>query len=163
MSRGESAGDSAGSSLAGQPAGDVGSVLVRFSWTAADLDVDAEVRGDLTDSLGNDLTPSMRGRGHGLGWELLEAVHVATMDCGGITYSGDEYVAAAATEAQARQAVARLWLAREGEAGLARLDLLDTFTPEAIGEDLARLADELDDHYTVSVAEVPFGGAVARS
>lgn len=90
-------------------------------------------------------------------------IHVATMDCGGISYSSDEYLAAAETEQAAREAVARLWLERNGEAGLARLDLLDTFTPEALAEDLGRLADELNDYYGLHVNAVRVGEAVLTS
>jgi hypothetical protein len=73
-------------------------------------------------------------------------VYVATLDTGGIKHSGREYIAVAATEAEARDAIYAAWLAGHpgGEAG------------DGYGYILGSAA-ELGDYYGIRVQVVTFG------
>jgi hypothetical protein len=73
------------------------------------------------------------------------SVYVATLDTGGIKHSGREYIAVAATEAEAREAIYAAWLAghpggREGDYGY-----------------VLTSAEELGDHYGIRIQGVTFG------
>lgn len=77
-------------------------------------------------------------------------MYVATMDTGGISYSGDEYIALGMTEEEAREAIVRAFKERNPDA------------TDRYGDEIPMTADGLNEYYGINVVQVDPGQCVVE-